>query len=727
MEQHKIGDCIAKFRKEKGWTQNDLADKLQVSNKAVSKWESNKGEPSIEFLPRLAELFGITLDCLMTGKEVKETINYDDMDSKKRAIKLINNDDVKNFIKYGYNNDSILFEDDIDKKRACQRFMLNAEIRKAIYANESKKIFSVVVDEFINSKKVKDLIVQHDNNLLCLIEHLNEIDAFIKMCALTNRVDILEKVKFHELTVVNDTATNISVSNLNYKYLIRESTFDYLLTNKEIGKDVLKFICQIDVSQSKEICQKNDEIIYRIYKAHQYLYLDKILALYNSNADEVIKSDLSNEEKARLFNYDTNRNYFLDVRPYQRDYSSIKLPYPILKAFNQAKEDDDLIWIEKFNAYNKKLAQQLNVTNSNYLPDNEIKLLKMRNDKKTKIEELILFKHTNYKLLSLTNLYHSLFQEMKQEQNENEIEFTKRVLKESKKIFDEIKNSSICYRELVEKCIAKKNYKVLFELATDNNLIALQDAVISANNDEIRKVCENLFGYTKNDLDNYARLVCEREQSQSNNPNIVNVYAAVNLSNYEINFIKEKQNQNALKNNKNYEEMLKLQIKNCPFNLITDDVNISKQCDELRKNNYEAFVKKHENLIEAKTHEQANAREFERIQNEISFDYLRNEIKDGHFENAVIKLCVRLEAILKYKYKYEGDLFKMMDTYTLQHLQWRNAWDDDYDGANEEADYKKEMLHKLRLVRNGIVHAEKNNVNFNNDDLYRCIKIVEKM
>lgn len=73
-KKHKIGDTIAKLRKEKGWTQNELADKLQVSDKAISKWESNKGEPSIEFLPALAELFGVTLDYLMTGKEVEEKI-----------------------------------------------------------------------------------------------------------------------------------------------------------------------------------------------------------------------------------------------------------------------------------------------------------------------------------------------------------------------------------------------------------------------------------------------------------------------------------------------------------------------------------------------------------------------------------------------------------------------------------------------------------------------------
>ena len=73
-KKHKIGDVISKLRKEKGWTQNELAEKLQVSDKAISKWESNKGDPSIEFLPMLAELFGVTLDYLMTGKEQEEKI-----------------------------------------------------------------------------------------------------------------------------------------------------------------------------------------------------------------------------------------------------------------------------------------------------------------------------------------------------------------------------------------------------------------------------------------------------------------------------------------------------------------------------------------------------------------------------------------------------------------------------------------------------------------------------
>lgn len=63
-----IGRRIAILRKEKGWTQSELAAKLGVSDKAVSKWEKDVGAPSIEFFPALSDLFGVDIDYLMTGK-----------------------------------------------------------------------------------------------------------------------------------------------------------------------------------------------------------------------------------------------------------------------------------------------------------------------------------------------------------------------------------------------------------------------------------------------------------------------------------------------------------------------------------------------------------------------------------------------------------------------------------------------------------------------------------
>ena len=71
---HSIGKTIAELRKEKGWTQVELAEKLQVSDKAVSKWEKDDAFPSVEFFPLLAELFDVSIDYLMTGRAPQKEI-----------------------------------------------------------------------------------------------------------------------------------------------------------------------------------------------------------------------------------------------------------------------------------------------------------------------------------------------------------------------------------------------------------------------------------------------------------------------------------------------------------------------------------------------------------------------------------------------------------------------------------------------------------------------------
>ena len=73
-KKHSIGKTIAQLRKQKGWTQAELAEKLNISDKAVSKWEKDNGTPSIEFFPVLSELFGVSIDFLMTGKQVDPEI-----------------------------------------------------------------------------------------------------------------------------------------------------------------------------------------------------------------------------------------------------------------------------------------------------------------------------------------------------------------------------------------------------------------------------------------------------------------------------------------------------------------------------------------------------------------------------------------------------------------------------------------------------------------------------
>ena len=60
------------LRKEKGWTQQQLADLLSVTNKTVSKWERNEAYPETSTLLEISKLFQITVDDLLNGRYQEE-------------------------------------------------------------------------------------------------------------------------------------------------------------------------------------------------------------------------------------------------------------------------------------------------------------------------------------------------------------------------------------------------------------------------------------------------------------------------------------------------------------------------------------------------------------------------------------------------------------------------------------------------------------------------------
>ena len=60
MNQKLFGMTVTRLRKRAGMTQAELAKSLNVSDKAVSKWETGLGYPEITLLPRIAAVFGVT-------------------------------------------------------------------------------------------------------------------------------------------------------------------------------------------------------------------------------------------------------------------------------------------------------------------------------------------------------------------------------------------------------------------------------------------------------------------------------------------------------------------------------------------------------------------------------------------------------------------------------------------------------------------------------------------
>ncbi|MBE6139515.1 MAG: helix-turn-helix domain-containing protein [Firmicutes bacterium] len=70
MDQIKIGKFIAALRKEKGYTQEQLAEKLSVSNKSISRWENGNTMPDLSLIPKLCEILNISINEFLSGERI---------------------------------------------------------------------------------------------------------------------------------------------------------------------------------------------------------------------------------------------------------------------------------------------------------------------------------------------------------------------------------------------------------------------------------------------------------------------------------------------------------------------------------------------------------------------------------------------------------------------------------------------------------------------------------
>lgn len=68
MDYEKIGALIRRLRTQQHLTQRQLADELEISDKAVSKWERGQGCPDVSLLPRLAQTLGVEVEGLLAGE-----------------------------------------------------------------------------------------------------------------------------------------------------------------------------------------------------------------------------------------------------------------------------------------------------------------------------------------------------------------------------------------------------------------------------------------------------------------------------------------------------------------------------------------------------------------------------------------------------------------------------------------------------------------------------------
>ncbi len=96
MERKSMGIFISALRKANGMTQKDLAERLNVSDKSVSRWERDDGYPDLSLIPVIAEIFGVTSDELLKGeRKVIAEGNNENKKIEKQMNRIINSNILK--------------------------------------------------------------------------------------------------------------------------------------------------------------------------------------------------------------------------------------------------------------------------------------------------------------------------------------------------------------------------------------------------------------------------------------------------------------------------------------------------------------------------------------------------------------------------------------------------------------------------------------------------------
>lgn len=94
MDQQKFGVFLRQLRREKGLTQEQLAEQLCVSNRSVSRWETGRNLPDFALLPQLAQLLGVGMEELLNGerKEPVQTMECQTEDTLRTAAEYAGRD-----------------------------------------------------------------------------------------------------------------------------------------------------------------------------------------------------------------------------------------------------------------------------------------------------------------------------------------------------------------------------------------------------------------------------------------------------------------------------------------------------------------------------------------------------------------------------------------------------------------------------------------------------------
>ncbi len=619
-KKHSIGKTIAELRKSKGWTQAELAEKLQVSDKAVSKWEKDNGAPSIEFFPAIAELFGVSIDYIMTGKEPeREVITIS------KAELCAKND-----------NPAMLDGIDINHKDEQGKSLVDY-----ILQYQSFNVFVKLCESQKGS-----------------IAKFPILDA-IKLSILTNRLDLLcgaefslgrsysARWKFETETQLLMLAPQAIAEKFNREgeysaklsCLLTDDIFETIVCDKRINEDTFGVLLGKQPNRQCVWYHVFPYLIHQSYLHNNEKMLRRLLALSVENNQYAYDNmKLVRDRYNGELNYAPN--FFFMAAGGNKGHGLVRILEETIKL---ALEKGDFALFKEFDDINRAIQAYYDF--KPYIASEyEIRMAKLKADKSVTQDELTIQSTVHDGIINIDELLAT-----------NNLQLIKKALA----------THDIHPIEPLCRMFQNKQWRALFEYAVDSKNDSLARAVMKYDERLIEKEIASI--YVKSAYGGYPHPFA----SSTNDKKLI-LRSATPIYSYTN----------------------------------TDFVNIAYIIDY--------FAKYRQQVISDCSFEEEKIKAV----NELTQEYFESELKKGNTEIVIIKLCVRLEAILRSSYHYEGDFSEMLDKYCSQHGQEDDGW-----GYNQEAKFVK-YLQKLRMCRNSIVHAEKKKDMLTLEEIQYCIDYI---
>lgn len=618
-----LNERIKNLRKKNNLTQLDLAKKVNVTDKAVSKWESGDGNPEIAILIELAKIFDVSLDYLLTGKENKNEIiimNKLEYCCKKDDPSIFNEIDIEALKNKDENEKTILdYIEEYNSKNIYSALLNRFTLSVLFSKNRNTSL------RLLDTDRILSLMFKYDD-----IHALNQISFFedcvrnshgeyafpyygfksiydekcLKkmMDTIPNNSLILKKsLSLHENKIKNNSVDwqSVYINILNYALL---------KDNKTIIEELLNLIIKINVSSIKELEEKELEA--------------------KQNRNDTIYSFLT-KPRVRDIYYQSYRSV---------SYSVVATPVNILEQLlNRGYVDE----VKVLNECNFKFKEKT-------ISDGLIAAAAMEKEGKSSQDDIFIVSCMEHGIVNIDKLL---------------------ACKKSRIIKKGLTNYPLFFHDLLYHMFDKKNYRELYKFAIDYEFQNLAKSILYVKSDH--------YGYGRSAVEKEIKSVIEKVYNNSS------YYDNINIETLIV--------------NRSY--LQKYSRYNYPRYSIEELKGITQE------------------TIEELSRQADLQLDIDDVMSELTDEYLNKLLEDKNFDLLIIKLCVKLEAILRCNYNLEGTLEEIINSFSDMYLRENED--------EEEARDICELLKRLRIKRNSIAHPNNNQVELSVKELQKCMKFIE--